>query len=207
MFPGDIHLLSPNREPITDQSTNTIQIQSGEPFYRNMSEGLQKQKQLKDSCITKVYLSMGDSSHSWGHCTACRQLKRLGSVLSRWPALLLQASSQFLFLPSSRSYLTVLAAWLDWESSLQFSFARLEEPLSFYCFTYTSREEPNESCQFQELPEAVLSCLHSCLRSFPTGWNVSVLGGNCYATGITWYRTISEQKATLSARIYRLSPS
>ena len=31
------------------------------------------------------------------------------------------------------------------------------------------------SGRFQGLPKGVLSCLPSCLRSFPAGWNVSIL--------------------------------
>lgn len=38
---------------------------------------------------------------------------------------------------------------------------------------YFGWEESNMSGQFQELLEALLSCLPSCLQSFPAGWNVS----------------------------------
>lgn len=67
------------------------------------------------------------------------------------------------------------------ESSWVFSAAFISD---------SGREGPSESSQFQELPRAILSCLPSCLRSFPGGWNVwisdsflimfAILKGNCW---------------------------
>ena len=46
---------------------------------------------------------------------------------------------------------------------------------------YSGREEgPGESGQFQGLPNTVLSCLPSCLKSLPAECNFS-LGGNWYS--------------------------
>lgn len=39
---------------------------------------------------------------------------------------------------------------------------------------YSGRDRPSEFGQFQVLPEAVLNCLTSCLKSFPAGWKVSI---------------------------------
>lgn len=47
---------------------------------------------------------------------------------------------------------------------------------SFAAFTgCPGREGPGESGWLQELPEAIMSCLASLLRSFPEGLNVSIL--------------------------------
>lgn len=40
---------------------------------------------------------------------------------------------------------------------------------------HSGRERPSESGQFQRVPEAILSYLSSCLKSFPAEWNVSIL--------------------------------
>lgn len=39
---------------------------------------------------------------------------------------------------------------------------------------YSGWEGQSESCWFQGLPEALSSCLCSCFKNFPTGWNVSI---------------------------------
>jgi hypothetical protein len=38
----------------------------------------------------------------------------------------------------------------------------------------TGKRGPSESGQFQGVLEAVLSCLPSCLKMFPAGWDVSI---------------------------------
>ena len=62
--------------------------------------------------------------------------------------------------------------WLVWSQSLFCPFACLKvifaaqpkETLSFYWLH--CGEKPSESGQFQELPEAIWSCLTYCLRGF-----------------------------------------
>ena len=89
----------------------------------------------------------GDSSKRWepgAHCTACMQLNRLESVLSRCFSLSkpLPGSLAGLNLFHTLVCLRVLfAAWL----------------------VSSGREGPSESSQFQELPEAILSCFKELL--------------------------------------------
>jgi hypothetical protein len=45
-------------------------------------------------------------------------------------------------------------------------------------FYYSQREEPNESGQFQEHPEAMLNFFYLLLRKLSAAWDVSNLGGN-----------------------------
>lgn len=70
------YLLTPEKELMTDQSTDTAIVQLGEPksFVGIIVKG---QKKLEDSCIAKTHLSMGDSSQNReprAHCTTCGQL-------------------------------------------------------------------------------------------------------------------------------------
>ena len=102
---------------------------------------------------------MDDSSQSWepgAYCTACRQLNRLESILSKW----LWSKC----LPGSPFFAALLF--------LRVFFAAQLPALSAF-IAYSSREGLSESRQFQGLPEAHLSCLPSWLRSFPVGRNVS----------------------------------
>lgn len=78
------HLLTPDGEPVTDQSMGINKVQLGEAisFIRLLTGA----EMIKDSCITKANDSLGDSSQvrkPGAHPTACRQLKRLESVLPR----------------------------------------------------------------------------------------------------------------------------
>jgi len=104
---------------------------------------------------------MGDSSWvkagTWSKCTACRQLNRLDSVLPK--GTLVKTTSRclvwFPLLPRSWSDLRVFfAAYLLWEW------------LSACWLASSVREEPSESGRFQGLPEAILSCLPSCMIRF-----------------------------------------
>jgi hypothetical protein len=47
---------------------------------------------------------------------------------------------------------------------LQLGYPSSEKVSAF--IAYSGRKKPKESVPFQRLPEAVLSCLPSCLRSF-----------------------------------------
>ena len=109
-------------------------------------ERLQEQKRLKDSCITKAYPNMGGTSQSWEsgtHCTSCRLLNRLESVLSGSKPL-----------PGSSTDLRFFqAAGLVFESSLLFHLSEtllcslaifLWEGLSAF-ITYSGREGLSES--------------------------------------------------------------
>lgn len=55
------------------------------------------------------------------------------------------------------------------ESFLELSFPPLRGTLKFYCLLCKGF---SESVWFQELVEAILCCLPSCLRNFPAGQNV-----------------------------------
>ena len=138
---------------------------------------LQEQKWLKDSCITKAHPSMGDSSQSWepgAHCTACRQLNRLESVLSRclsWSKLLPDSWYE------GGSFESLLC------SSASF---HLRGTLSFYCSL--AGKEPSESDQLQGPFWDLL--LPSCLRGFLSD---QMKGGmvQCFNIGGTlrnWYQ-------------------
>jgi hypothetical protein len=64
------------------------------------------------------------------------------------------------------------AAGLVSESSLQLGLSECAaQQLSLFT---VGKRRATESGQFQRFPEAVLSCLPSGLRSFPTGWDVSI---------------------------------
>lgn len=135
---------------------------------------LQEQKWLKDSCVTKA--TSGDGSQSWepgAHWIACRQLSRLENVLSSCliglsllqTALLVSAPKKLVWsqsLPCSLPESLLSSAELFWERISAF-------------ITYSGREGHSEFCPFQGLPEAFLSCLSPCLKSFPARWNVSIL--------------------------------
>ena len=124
----------------------------------------------RESCITSVHTSMGHSSQELGTWSTLLSLKlsRLqspfskGSNLSRelgWPCFFqVWAESSLQFSPESlcSSVLLVL------------------EGLSAF-ISYAGWQGPSESDKFQELPGIILSCLPSCLRSFPKEWNVSIL--------------------------------
>ena len=92
------------------------------------------------------------------HCTACRQLNCLESVLSRclsWSKPLPGNSDSFSFFQTSGLV----------SGSLQLSFL-LSKGDSQSFIIYSEREGPSESGQFQGFPEGILSCVLSCLRIF-----------------------------------------
>lgn len=88
-------LITPNREPMTDQSMGIIKVQLGEAMsltevsYRNTGKRLLTGAQMiQRQLYPQGPLQHGDSSQSWGpreHCTSCRQLHSLESALSRCP--------------------------------------------------------------------------------------------------------------------------
>lgn len=84
-FPGETSPCAPDREPQTGQSANTTKVQFAEP---RVLLGLLTSVWIRDyrDASSKVLPGMGDSSQSWepkAYCTACRQLNRQKSVLSR----------------------------------------------------------------------------------------------------------------------------
>ena len=98
-----------------------------------------------------------DSLLSWKtrvYCTAYRQLNSLGNVLSRC----LSCSSCF--------SLSLLCSF--YHQKVFFLAQLLSNPrLEHWAFTATlAGRGPSETDQFQGLPEAILSCLPSCLKSF-----------------------------------------
>lgn len=123
---------------------------------------------------------MTDSSQSWehgAHYTACRQLNRLESALSkrfrcsktlpgcRVAFHLLQTT--VLVSESSLHFFFLLG-----QSTLKLSFLCLSGTLSFCGLLWQGRH--TETGHIQELPEATWSCLPSCLRNFPAECSVSI---------------------------------
>ena len=158
-FPGrhNTHIYSPqNQRPCQTKlcilpNSNLVnkRVLLGLPTGIWVSGNLQKQKWLRDTCITKAHASMGDSSQSWApgtHCTARRQLSGVENVLSKRASWSQQAAS--LVWESLQPCLSqVFVAWLSWALLLV---------AGLVC---CRREWPSESGQFQGLPEAILSCL------------------------------------------------
>lgn len=125
-------------------------------------------------CITKAHPSLDDNSQrqkAGSYCIACRQLKRLGTVLSR-------CLSCFLLLPGSGSDLRVLCSFPSqcFEAQLLFS-----EQLQCILFTLSGRG-PSESGRFQEHPEVILSCLTFLLKEASCRMECFHVRGNCYKT-------------------------
>jgi hypothetical protein len=146
------HFLTSGRSPTTDLSTNTTEIQLGEPVsfywsYRSRGSGPKEQEWLRDICIPTAHSSTGDSPQSRGpgaYCTACRQLTR-----GEWPFQVTQ---------------------LVWTSRHVFSVAQLPSIWGSpsFCVADCGRERHSES----GLPNGRSSCLHSkvlyLLRHFPS---------------------------------------
>jgi hypothetical protein len=186
-IPGEIWTSSliPDREPTTDQSTDATKLSEPMNFigvtYRNMSEGyLQEQKWLKDSCITKVHPSMGDSSHrgtlkhtaqSAGSSTGLRVSFPSSTVLVwafssqlSWSLgfCLFVCLSLFLFL--FRAVLSIVlslfppgcSAWAHLSST---ACLRVVLSCLYSLCTCLEEEEPSESDPFQGLPACLLRCL------------------------------------------------
>lgn len=93
LFPGRHEQMSihPRQRTNTDQCKGTTEIHLGEPVrfigvtHRSISDGY-LQKWLKDSCIPKAYLSMGDSSWKLGTWRTVDNLlsaQQVGECLSR----------------------------------------------------------------------------------------------------------------------------
>ena len=137
------HLQTPDREPTKDKSTDTTQVHFGKHYFitvafRNIDwEGVTyRSRNDSDCCISKTHSSTAHTQ-SWERgagCTACRQLNRLESVLSRflsWSEPLLPGiwAGVFFF----------QAAGLVWESSLQLGSALPRETLSFYYLPWQGR--------------------------------------------------------------------
>lgn len=119
------------------------------------------------------------------HCTACRQLNRLKSDLSKsfsWSKCLLGSSAGFCVFQAT-GLVSESSLWLHWSKpSLRLGFA----PLSGWDFqllvlTLAGRSLVN-SVSFKNFLK-LLSSLPSCLRSFPEGWHISI-----------WEETIAQQK-------------
>lgn len=122
-----------------------------------------------DSCIAKTLPIEGDGSQNWklgGHCTACRSLVRLKRVLFVWHFL----NFFWVSLLASASSRKLVTACLVSEC---FQLNSVWEGLSVLIAYFGRGEGSSEAGQFQELPEALLSCLSS-LGLFSAGWNASV---------------------------------
>lgn len=170
--------LTPDREPTRDQSTNTTEVWLYQPMsfvwtYRNMDEGLlgylQEQKCLKDS-ITKAHPIISGSSQklgAWIILHSFRLFNRLDSVLSKWLGWskpLLAIFIGFCFFQAASQSSRIFAVWLVWGGQTQTFIA------------FSGQKGSSESGQFLELPEAVLSCLPSSLKSKVVCFK---LRGNC----------------------------
>lgn len=129
---------------------------------------LQKQKWLKDNCVTNAHPSMGDSSQNLANPGHTAQ--PAGSAAG-WRVSFLVGLN--LFQAVLAGFCFFQTAGLVSSSSLQLSSSEnlcnsgssLWEGLSAF-LSYSGREEPSESAHFQGLPEAILNCLPSCLSSF-----------------------------------------
>jgi len=115
---------------------------------------LQAQKWFKDTWEPRL------------HCTACRKLNRLENILSRrlsWSKPLPGSSTGFCFFPAVGLVSWVFAAaWFIWQW------------LSAVSIAYSGSKGSSKFGQFQGLPEAIMTCLPSCLISFPAEWNVLI---------------------------------
>ena len=159
------YLLTPGRVPKTDQNMDTTKVNLGEPrsligvTYRNMGEELHTggeviQRQLHH----QAHPSMGDSSQSWEHWSTLHSQQAGCRVYLSWSKPLPGSSSGFWFCQAAG----VVAPELVWQGLSAF-------------IAYSGREGPSESGQFQELPEAILSCSLSCFRSFCRKENVTYI--------------------------------
>jgi hypothetical protein len=128
------------------------------------------------SCVTKAHPRRGDNSQAMGTWSLLHSLQANQHVEESpcrclsWSKTSSRQGCWFLLLPGS---------W----SGIRVFFALSEKGLSAFV-AYFDREGPGRSTQFQELPEAILSCLPSCLKSFPTGMACFNLPGNCYTTEV-----------------------
>lgn len=127
----------------------------------------QKQICLKDSCITKTHPCTDESSQKLGTCHVLHSLKAAQQVEN----VLFKGLSWSKPLPSS------LAGFCFFQAAVWSQ--------RFLCGLSCLRGTPsslnggddgggNESSQIQEFPEATWSCLSSVLKSFLTGWTVSI---------------------------------
>lgn len=71
-------------------------------------------------------------------------------------------SDSVLNLSQAALLVSLFSRQLDWSQSLL-------SPLAYLIITFSDREGPRESDQFQKLPEANFRCLPSDLKSFPEG--------------------------------------
>jgi hypothetical protein len=80
------------------------------------------------------------------------------------------------------------------ESSQQLCSGSLRRtlPNSLYCLFIQGGAY--ESGQFLGFPEAILSCLPSCLRNFFAGWNVSVLRKFTQQSHTLWFIQIKSME-------------
>ena len=118
-FLGRHESIHPRQE--TDKRKVNTKVQLDEPMsfigvtYGNMGERLEKQKWLKDSCITKVHPSRGDSSQSWKPGVRAQPAGNPTSWRMSFSGCLNWSEP---FRSSSTGYCLVLVAFLAWESSL-----------------------------------------------------------------------------------------
>lgn len=105
------HILTPDRILMTDQSTNTTEVQLCESYILlGLLTGEWRNKWLKHSWLTKAHLGMGDNSQNQKpgtHCRACRQLSMyfLGATIGLnliWVVQLFSTSSRQLVWSQSR---------------------------------------------------------------------------------------------------------
>ena len=144
------HLLTPARDLLTIQSTDTTKVQLGEPMSfvgvadRSMRErwptGRNYSKQLHHQGLLQHRCQLGKPGTQ---CTACSSPAGWKCPFqSLWPKPLQHSAG--LTLCSSVS-------------------SHLKQALSAF-IAYSGRQTPSGSSQFQGLPEAILSYLPSCIR-------------------------------------------
>lgn len=167
--PGEMQhtgLLTPDREPTTDQSSESTKsnlvnqlVLLGSLTEIWMRSCLQAQKWLKDSYITEVYPSMGGSignlertpqpEHSLTHWSLFQvtQLVLTVTLPGSWAHLRVFVAAQLSSIGDGLSLLFRVAGW-GWANLV--SFRDFLKP--FW-----------------------VVCLPSCISNFPVGWNVTIL--------------------------------
>lgn len=128
------HLLTPDRKPTTDQSTNTTKDQLGEPksfigvSYRNMGEGVtyRSRSDSKDGCITKAYANTSDSSQKLGAWDTLHSVQAAQQVRVSFPRDSVGLNLSKPFTGSFAGFCFFQEAALVSGSSLQFGLLRSE---------------------------------------------------------------------------------
>jgi len=195
------HLLTTDRELLTDQSTNTTKVQLAKPMsfigviYRSMDEGFLTGAEI----ICRELIHQGPPQYVW-------QLTKLGMWGTQWSLWAAKQVENVLSsclswsqpLPSSLAgFCLSQAAGLVWEFFVGLAFFFLIIVVYFWQVGCSERdsellrlnlvgEGPSDSGQFQGLPSALLELLAFLLKELPCRMECFDLWGNCYITAYIW---------------------